>query len=226
MRPREAARYSWGLRSAMASQTAPLTHCPTCGAKLERPELSLCAYCASPLRVGPVEVPNDETQKRLAKVKAHADFAPAMAWLPVDPWYDRRARRLGLAGGALLAVALIALGVGALLVRGPELRELVRATGILAVPAGLLLGMAVGARREHRRTPMLKRAAYVLDRRSITNEKGGIGSTTYFFKIRFEDGSEGEFSHVGRGSMYEPPANGAAGVAYTRGTRMLEFRRI
>ena len=135
----------------MTSTTATLTHCPTCGVKLERPELSMCAYCASPLRVGPVEVPNDETQKRLAKVRSHADFAAAQSWLPIDP---------------------------------------------------------------------------LLDRRSETSVRGGVGSTTYVFKIRFEDGSEGEFTHVGRGSMYDPPANGAAGVAYTRGPRMLEFRRI
>src|SRR5687767_1942547 len=99
----------------MATQTAPLTHCPTCGVKLERPELSLCAYCASPLRVGPIEVPNDETQKRLAKVRAHADFAAALSWLPVDPLFENKAARSWSRGWALIlggiGVALILLAL-------------------------------------------------------------------------------------------------------------------
>jgi hypothetical protein len=217
----------------MTTQTAPLTHCPTCGVKLERPELSLCAYCASPLRVGPVEVPNDETQKRLAKVRAHADFAAAQSWLPVDPEFERRARKQSAIGVVSIALALlIALvlwltyeGNGDLVVDPPYMPGVAAAALFTLVAIVCFLGTA-DTRSKHRRTPMLKRAAYVLDRRSITNEKGGIGSTTYVFKIRFEDGSEGEFTHIGRGSMYEPPANGAAGVAYTRGPRMIEFRRI
>src|SRR5688572_10298753 len=95
----------------MTSQTATLTHCPTCGVKLERPELSLCAYCASPLRVGPVEVPNDETQKRLAKVRAHADFAAAQAWLPLDPLFERKAARQALWGSILVGAALAVSGI-------------------------------------------------------------------------------------------------------------------
>jgi len=208
----------------MAAPTAPLTHCPTCGVKVERPELSLCAYCASPLRMGPIEVPNDETQKRLAKVRAHADFTAAQSWLPVDPEFESTARRLSIVGWICIALgSLLAVIVAAS--RQPRTVEILRASS----PCGLGIGLFVAAaitRRRHRRTPMLKRAAYVLDRSSVTNESGGVGSTTYKFKIRFEDGSEGEFSHVGRGSMYEPPANGAAGVAYTRGARMIEFRRI
>ncbi|MEO6708517.1 MAG: hypothetical protein ABI054_00030 [Planctomycetota bacterium] len=212
----------------MATQTAPLTHCPTCGVKLERPELSLCAYCASPLRVGPIEVPNDETQKRLAKVKAHADFAAALAWLPIDPVFEKQAARSRAIGGILIpigiAVALLASMV-TYAAASYQMRVLAAAGIIVMVGIGFL-ARAASVRGKHRNTPMLKRAAYVLDRRSVTNEHGGVGSTTYVFKIRFEDGSEGEFSHVGRGSMYEPPANGAAGVAYTRGARMIEFRRI
>ena len=210
----------------MATQTAPLTHCPTCGVKLERPELSMCAYCASPLRVGPVEVPNDETQKRLAKVKAHADFAAAQSWLPIDPLLEAKAVRLGSLGWMALFLGL-AVGAGAgLKLRGMEPIAPYAVAAGLSVIGLVLLFCAAATRALHRRTPMLKRAAYVLDRRSETRISGGVGSTLYVFKIRFEDGSEGEFSHVGRGSMYEPPANGAAGVAYTRAARMLEFRRI
>ncbi|MBK8177841.1 MAG: hypothetical protein IPK67_02855 [Planctomycetes bacterium] len=212
----------------MATTTATLTHCPTCGVKLERPELSLCAYCASPLRVGPVEVPNDETQKRLAKVKVHADFAAAMTWAPSDPHFERRAHGHSVrAAWALSLALLLGLWVAWTFYAGAGVMPVVIAVPATLAALGFLsLILAGAARSEHRRAPMLKRAAYVLDRRSETNEKGGVGSTTYIFKIRFEDGSEGEFRHTGRGSMYEPPANGAAGVAYTRGPRMLDFRRI
>jgi hypothetical protein len=210
----------------MATQTAPLTHCPTCGVKLERPELSMCAYCASPLRVGPVEVPNDETQKRLAKVKSHAEFAQAQRWIPLDPILDAKARKFSSAAIAALVIALLVLAISGLRLRSLEPLT-PYAVGLALLFTGLvLLVLSARVRALHRRAPMLKRAGYVLDRRSETNQQGGVGSTTYVFKIRFEDGSEGEFSHIGRGSMYDPPANGAAGVVYTRGARMLEFRRL
>ncbi len=210
----------------MATQTAPLTHCPTCGVKLERPELSLCAYCASPLRVGPVEVPNDETQKRLAKVKAHADFAAAQSWLPIDPLLEALARRRGKWGWTWIALGAVTLAVWLFAFKSEGPAWLGQAGLVFMLMGFAMFIQAMRTRSLHRKTAMLKRAAYVLDRRSQTNDRGGIGSTTYIFKIRFEDGSEGDFSHVGRGSMYEPPANGAAGVAYTRGARMIEFRRI
>jgi len=210
----------------MATQTAPLTHCPTCGVKLERPELSLCAYCASPLRVGPIEVPNDETQKRLAKVKAHADFAAAQSWLPIDPLFESKARRNAFLGWSVIALGLLATVIVLAAFDSPR-PVVARVVPVVLLTMGsVLVGIAIATRNAHRRTPMLKRAAYVLDRSSVTDTKGGIGATLYLFKIRFEDGSEGEFSHIGRGSMYDPPANGAAGVAYTRGARMIEFRRM
>lgn len=209
----------------METTTAPLTHCPTCGVKLERPELSMCAYCASPLRVGQPEVRSDETQKRLVKVRAHADFAAAQAWLPLDPAFETRARAHSRRAGWLFAIGVVVGGLSFALGEHASIVAL-GCAGALAAAALASLGLASSVRNEHRRTPMLKRAAYVLDRRSQTSDRGGLGSTVYFFKIRFEDGAEGEFSHIGRGSMYEPPAVGAAGVAYTRGARMLEFRRI
>ena len=41
----------------MTTGTAQLTHCPTCGVKLHRTDLSLCAYCASPLKLGNASAP-------------------------------------------------------------------------------------------------------------------------------------------------------------------------
>ena len=129
-------------------------------------------------------------------------------------------------GWTALAIGLIVLVIVLAAFDSPRPMAGFASAFALQFLGSVLIGLAVATRIVHRRTPMLKRAAYVLDRRSQTNEQGGIGATLYIFKIRFEDGSEGEFSHIGRGSMYEPPANGAAGVAYTRGARMIEFRRI
>jgi predicted amidophosphoribosyltransferase len=50
----------------MATDAAVLTNCPNCGAKLKRPDLSLCAYCAMPLAMGGrAAVADDETTQRL-----------------------------------------------------------------------------------------------------------------------------------------------------------------
>jgi hypothetical protein len=55
----------------MATETAPLTNCPNCGAKLARPDLSLCAYCATPLQLGgKLEDKGDETTQRLKRLCA------------------------------------------------------------------------------------------------------------------------------------------------------------
>jgi len=63
-------------------------------------------------------------------------------------------------------------------------------------------------------------------RRSETSESGRRAATTYFFLLHFDDGSEGEFSWPGQGTMYEPMPNGTTGLAYTLGDRLLDFRKM
>jgi hypothetical protein len=71
---------------------------------------------------------------------------------------------------------------------------------------------------------MLRRPAMVGIRRSETDAvKGG---TTYYFTLRFDDGSEGEFLWPGQGTAYDPLSNGYTGVAYTRGPKLVDFRRL
>lgn len=212
----------------MAAETQTLTHCPTCGVKLHRTDLSLCAYCASPLRLGAnATPPDDETARLLKKIEAHPLFAAALTWSPIDPLVERRAQKLHVLGVASLVVLAVSVLVAALFFEGPFLgRPPVLASVVITAVAIFLFAGAVTIRGNARHQPMLRRPARVLDRRSKTEISEKVGSTTYFFQLRFGDGSEGEFKLTGRGVMYEPPTVGASGVAYTRGDTLLEFKRL
>jgi hypothetical protein len=70
---------------------------------------------------------------------------------------------------------------------------------------------------------LLRRPAHVVVRRSEMSPKG---ETSYWFMLRFDDGSEGEFRRPGLGTAYEPMANGYSGIAYTRGVELVDFRRL
>jgi hypothetical protein len=101
----------------------------------------------------------------------------------------------------------------------------------LCALAGIVLGVALVAAaslqvKADRRRPLLKRPAIVSSRRSETTEKGRDARTVYFFLLRFDDGSEGEFRWGGQGTMNEPYAIGTTGVAYTRANRLVDLRRM
>jgi hypothetical protein len=212
----------------MATATQPLTHCPTCGVKLHRTDLSLCAYCAAPLRMGASAAPpDDETAKLLKKIEAHPLYAAALTWSPIDPLVEKRALKLHSLGMLTLVVLGLSLAVAALFFDGPFLgRPPVLGSVVLAAIAIFLFAGAVTLRGNSKHQPMLRRSARVLDRKSRTEVSDKVGATTYLFQLRFADGSEGEFKLTGRGVMYEPPTVGASGVAYTRGDTLLEFKRL
>jgi len=212
----------------MATAAQPLTHCPTCGVKLHRTDLSLCAYCAAPLRIGANAAPaDDETARLLKKIEAHPLYAAALTWSPIDPIVERKAERLHSYGVVTLVLLAVSVVFAALFFHGPFLaRPPVLGSVVLAAIAIFLFGGAATIRGNSKHEPMLRRPARVLDRRSKTEVSDKVGATTYIFQLRFGDGSEGEFQLVGRGVMYEPPTVGASGVAYTRGETLLEFKRL
>ena len=76
------------------------------------------------------------------------------------------------------------------------------------------------------RFSLLRRPALILDRRSETRIHGWSGDTTYFFKLEFEDGAQGEFAFPGLGPQEEPYATNLPGIAYTRGQELLHFRHV
>ena len=211
----------------MTTQAPAKTHCPNCGAKLHRQDLSLCAYCATPLSLGgKIDRPDDETIRRLHRLREKPEFAAAAAEQPFDSEVVARIQRASSAGWALMLV-----GLGLIVLRkafGPLAEPhplLFAGAAACAVAAFLLLCGAALASRE-RKAALVRRPALILDRRSETGAKGGRAVTTYFFTMRFDDGSEGEFRWPGQGTANEPWPNGTTGVAYTRGQTLVEFRRL
>jgi hypothetical protein len=209
----------------MTTTTAPKTHCPNCGAKLHRPDLSLCAYCAMPLDIaaGTPKV-DDETIQRLKRMREHKNFAHAMTFTPRDPRVERKASKLLALGSlALVLGALFAIWwLVAVLRDGATVVPAVIAGALLATSAVLLI-LPAWMRRASDALPLLRRPAIVVVRRS---EMSDDGDTSYWFTLRFDDGSEGEFRRPGLGTMYEPMANGYTGVAYTRGAELVDYRRL
>lgn len=212
------------------TETATRTHCPTCGARLARPDLSICAYCTAPLGLGETKPEPTETMQRLARMEEHDKYSPAMAWDPPPELEDDAANRRAARGTGLLALALpLAVLAG--------LWALVPSRGIagswpawVATATALALGgaMHLSARARiarARRAPLLKRPARVSSRRSETHIQRGQG-TLYFFQLDFADGGEGEFCYPGRGPNHELLVAGNTGVAYTRGQRLVAFRQI
>jgi hypothetical protein len=208
----------------MTTTAPPKTHCPNCGAKLHRPDLSLCAYCAMPLDIGATTKVDDETILRLKRMREHANFPAAMAFTPRDPRVERKAARI-LTYGSVALVSCIVAGIIALVAwwsgwsfivpSAIAAAFLVLAITLFVVPASM--------RRASDARPLLKRPALVVVRRS---EMSMDGQTNYYFTLRFDDGSEGEFQRPGLGTMCEPMANGYSGIAYSRGAELVDFRRL
>lgn len=213
-----------------SESTAPesegrLTHCPTCGMKIARDDLSLCSYCGSPVALGEERARINATQKRLGKMPEHKNFDAAMDWQPpeseafVAGMNDKSRGVLMLTLGALFlvfGVVRMAVGAGGLILL---------ALAALLVLGGIWLWLRGGRRcDEATRMPLLKRAALVHERRSETDFEGLGGKTVYYFKLEFADGGEGEFRQPGRGAQFEPLVNGNTGIAYTRGQELLGFK--
>ncbi len=210
----------------MTTQAPVRTHCPTCGAKLYRTDLSLCAYCATPLAIddAPGRI-DDETIQRLKRLRDHKSFPAAMEFTPLDREAEvERGRRLTI-GSILL---LVAVAPGAVLVwslvQGGTWIPWAAATAVPALAGIAVLATRAGVRAAAETRPMLRRPAMVGIRRSETDAV--IGGTTYYFTLRFDDGSEGEFLWPGQGTAYDPLSNGYTGVAYTRGPKLVDFRRL
>lgn len=210
----------------MSTQAPVRTHCPTCGAKLHRTDLSLCAYCATPLSIddaaGRVD---DETIQRLKRLREHKSFAAALEFTPLDREAEAvRGRRLTIGTLVLLVAVAPGLALAWTLTRGGMWIPWAIVTAVLALTGLGILASRSGIRARAEVRPMLRRPALVVVRRSETNSEHG--GTDYFFTLRFDDGAEGEFVWPGQGTSYDPLSNGYTGIAYTRGNKLVDFRRL
>lgn len=197
-----------------------LTHCPTCGMKIARDDLSLCSYCGAPVGLGEEKARISELQKRLGKMPDHKNYEAAMAWQPPESQAFVAGKNDQSRAKLVNGVAVVLILWGAFAVN----------FFLLFLGFAALLGSAYlwrrGAQRckEATTMPLLKRAAIVHERRSETAFQGATGETVYFFQIEFADGGQGEFRQPGRGAQFEPLVNGNTGIAYTRGQELLDFK--
>ncbi len=207
------------------------THCPTCGAKIARADLSICSYCLTPLSLGNERKPRDSaTAQRLTKMREHPEFKAAEAWDPPEGLEYRRAARRQSLGLTAFVIGGACAVYAALRSSGSSAAELLSsAPGIAAIvfaACGIALWI-LGARERGRirALPLLKRPALVTSRRSETFVDGG-GQTIYSFTLEFEDGAEGDFRFRGLGASHDPLVAGNLGIAYTRRETLLAFRLI
>jgi hypothetical protein len=210
----------------MTTQTVR-THCPNCGAALKRPDLSLCAYCATPLQLGGKDATaRDEVVQRLLRLREHAQFAELSGWSPRDLEHLARARRWRGLAALAFGIAIACGGVGwARIGASGAVVWVAIAAAWAALSVFFFAAMLAEKKRELER-PMLRRPALVVERRSETMIKRGGHATLYYFTLRFDDGSEGEFRWPGQGTLYDPLANGMTGLAFTRGEKLIEFKRL
>jgi len=213
----------------MTTQAPVKTHCPTCGAKLHRQDLSLCAYCATPLSIGDARTGvDDETVKRLTRMRESPNYAAAMAFAPRDPEAAEKIARVRLIGGLQIPLAILfgAIGLGMSQENGARILMFALAA-VALVDALIMIGVLPALmRKSEAARPMLRRPALVVSRRSQMIDKGRYGTTLYYFTLRFDDGSEGEFRWRGLGTLYEPMPNGATGMAHTSSERLIDFRKF
>lgn len=214
-------------------QTATRTHCPTCGARLARPELSICAYCAAPLGLEEEVREPTETMQRLERMQEHDKYPDAVAWEPPREIEDLAATALGSRGllfvgfGLFFLVGSIpwTLIFGGSLVRAPL--SLPGIVGLLLLIAGLAQWFVAKRRIDAAcKVPLLKRPALITSRRSETAIGGRGYLTVYQFQMEFADGSEGEFRYPGRGINHDLWVSGNTGVAFTRGDLLVAFKQI
>jgi hypothetical protein len=219
----------------MTTETLQKPRCPTCGAQILRPHLSLCSYCGTPLGlVGAAAAEPSAALQRLAKMRTEAEYAAAMASPAPEGEEERQARKMRSRAGALAGLALMFLVLG-FSSEGAS-RRLGSAPPWLTLPnmAAALFALAsaraaIRARNLSARVaglPVMRRAALVTSRRSETGFERGRARTVYFFTLELEDGSAGEFRWPGMGTAYEPLVTGNTGVAFTRRDQLLGFRAI
>jgi len=202
------------------------THCPTCGVKLPDIPVSLCAYCASPVSM-PGKVhggPDSPNQGRIGKIAAHKTYADVLAYVPPESPSYLVGMRLRWHGRNLAILGALMAGWGAWQAGWVS-------TWFWLGAAALLLGLVLWSKGRTRcaqaiAEPISKRPGMIVDRRSETAIRSWNGETVYFFTIEFEGGGVGEYRFEGRGASEDPYPSGMTGVAFLRGTELLEFRQI
>ncbi|HIF41136.1 MAG TPA: hypothetical protein EYQ74_08560 [Planctomycetes bacterium] len=207
-----------------ATSTAP-RRCSNCQAQLPDTPVSICPYCVMPVGDGTEgEQKESKNTPRLAKVRESDAFAEATGIAPPEsPAFQQGARLTGLAW------TLAAYGTAWL-----ATDWLLKSVDLWSIPAGgfvVLLGIiqyvrGMRLRKQATSQELLCRPAVILSRRSEVELSGFSGSTTYFFELELKDGVIAEFSYAGRGPNADVYTNNLSGIAYTRGSTLLDFKQV
>lgn len=209
----------------MATETAEVTICPNCEARIPKKGMSLCPYCAFPL--GKKSDASDEDRspivKRLLGMEEKPEFAEAKSEQP--PWTPEYAKAVNrqMHGRVLLVIGLVVAALEFVVGGGSPVSFLTVVGALLALFGLYWMFQAAGTRKRLDSQTVLARSAFIVQRRSETQLKGKVN---YYYLIQFGDGSEGEFVYEGRGSSDDPYTNGMTGVAFTRGPELLYVARV
>jgi hypothetical protein len=162
--------------------------------------------------------------RRLAKIREHADFPAAAAYVPpAEEDLDRAEARIRW-GFVLLLVGLALVALGAAQVFGGVVGIVFGALALFA--GGHFLFHGNKLRRAVLAVPLRHVCALVADRRSETNPTWIGGRTVYYFQLQFEDGENGEFRYPGRGTQDDLLVKGLTGVAFLRGDTLIAWKNI
>jgi len=210
-----------------ATEVQRPTHCPTCGVKLPDIPVSLCAYCASPVDLsskthGGAESPN---ANRISKIAAHKTFEEVQSYVPPEtPAFTQGMSRTWHGRNLVLLGAVTALlGVFA----GAGFGSFWMWVGLVLAGLGAWLwARGVDQKNTATKDPLTARPGMIVDRRSETAIRQWNGETIYYFTIEFESGAVGEYRFEGRGASEDPYPTGMTGLAFLRGSNLLEFKQI
>jgi hypothetical protein len=164
---------------------------------------------------------------RIRKVAEGKGYEEALAATPPESPLWMRGWRMAYQGKSALILAIPAFVMGLAWGNGPIGLRLGSVLAYALAAFGVVR-ILIGSKLRTRATQagLLKRSAYIQDRRSETTLRGWGGETRYYFLLEFEDGGIAEFGMDGRGTGEEPYPSGIFGVAYTRGQELLDFQQI
>ena len=211
-----------------SSQTQRPTHCPSCGVKLPDIPISLCAYCAMPVVIAGQKDTDGVSPNagRIGKIAGHKNYEEVQGHHAQEIPEFFTGGRFAWHGRNFVILDLALVGLGFLTSSSTYLLPW-SAFAIVSVLVGVgMIVKGMGMRTRSVADPIAKRSGMIVDRRSETEVCGWNGSTSYFFTIEFEDGAVGEYSYAGRGATEDPYPNGMTGIAFLRGTSLLEFKQI
>ena len=163
---------------------------------------------------------------RIAKIQGHKTYDDCLAHNAQEIPAYFTGGRFAWHGRNFVILAFVLVGLGVL---ASSSSLLLPWSAFAAVALIVGIGMIVkgtGLKGKAIEDPIAKRPGMIVDRRSETEVAGWNGSTCYYFTIEFEDGAVGEYGFSGRGATEDPYPTGMTGMAYLRGTHLLEFKHI